>query len=121
MGDELFPRKDGQLMTSDIDYVDVWRVRTCELFVCIYSSAHPSTITVFVDVLHLCGHLTCFCCCFVSLCGRFVSLCCVLFSGDGSPAGLGEGEEHRCVQLQHPAAGETSRSVQGAPCCQSGE
>ena len=71
MGDELFPRKDGQLMTSDIDYVDVWRVRTCELFVCIYSSAHPSTITVFVDVLHLCGHLTCFCCYFVSLSGIY--------------------------------------------------
>lgn len=28
MGDELFPRKDGQIVTSDIDYVDVWRVRT---------------------------------------------------------------------------------------------
>ncbi|XP_042370048.1 aldo-keto reductase family 1 member B1-like, partial [Plectropomus leopardus] len=25
MGDELFPRKDGKIMTSDIDYVDVWR------------------------------------------------------------------------------------------------
>lgn len=28
MGDELFPRKDGQIVTSDVDYVDVWRVRT---------------------------------------------------------------------------------------------
>lgn len=25
MGDELFPRKDGKMVTSDIDYVDVWR------------------------------------------------------------------------------------------------
>ncbi|XP_015237969.1 PREDICTED: aldose reductase-related protein 2-like [Cyprinodon variegatus] len=25
MGDELFPRKDGKLLTLDIDYVDVWR------------------------------------------------------------------------------------------------
>ncbi|XP_058501110.1 aldose reductase-related protein 2 isoform X1 [Solea solea] len=25
VGDELFPKKDGQLLTSDIDYVDVWR------------------------------------------------------------------------------------------------
>uniref|UniRef100_A0A146Z0G0 Aldo-keto reductase family 1 member B10 n=1 Tax=Fundulus heteroclitus TaxID=8078 RepID=A0A146Z0G0_FUNHE len=25
MGDELFPKKDGQILTSDIDYVDVWR------------------------------------------------------------------------------------------------
>lgn len=25
VGDELFPRKDGQILTSDIDYVDVWR------------------------------------------------------------------------------------------------
>ncbi|XP_060892400.1 aldose reductase-related protein 2 [Labrus mixtus] len=25
MGDELFPKKDGQMLTSDIDYVDVWR------------------------------------------------------------------------------------------------
>ncbi|XP_023253183.1 aldose reductase-like isoform X1 [Seriola lalandi dorsalis] len=25
MGDELFPKKDGQTLTSDIDYVDVWR------------------------------------------------------------------------------------------------
>ncbi|KAF7658023.1 hypothetical protein LDENG_00018330 [Lucifuga dentata] len=24
-GDELFPKKDGKLLTSDIDYVDVWR------------------------------------------------------------------------------------------------
>lgn len=44
----------------------------------------------------------------------------VVFSGDGSPASLWESEEHWCVQLQHPAAGETSCSVQGAPCCQSG-
>lgn len=27
MGDELFPRHDGKILTSDIDYVDVWRVR----------------------------------------------------------------------------------------------
>ncbi|KAJ4938566.1 hypothetical protein JOQ06_003179, partial [Pogonophryne albipinna] len=25
MGDELFPKKDGKMLTSDIDYVDVWR------------------------------------------------------------------------------------------------
>ncbi|CAG5958382.1 unnamed protein product, partial [Menidia menidia] len=25
MGDELFPKKDGKVLTSDIDYVDVWR------------------------------------------------------------------------------------------------
>ncbi|XP_035983019.1 aldose reductase-related protein 2 [Fundulus heteroclitus] len=25
MGDELFPKKDGKILTSDIDYVDVWR------------------------------------------------------------------------------------------------
>lgn len=25
MGDEFFPRKDGQILTSDVDYVDVWR------------------------------------------------------------------------------------------------
>lgn len=25
MGDELFPRKDGKIVTSDVDYVDVWR------------------------------------------------------------------------------------------------
>ncbi|XP_041852817.1 aldose reductase-related protein 2 isoform X1 [Melanotaenia boesemani] len=25
VGDELFPRKDGMILTSDIDYVDVWR------------------------------------------------------------------------------------------------
>ncbi|KAK2841736.1 hypothetical protein Q5P01_011936 [Channa striata] len=25
MGDELFPRKDGKILTSDVDYVDVWR------------------------------------------------------------------------------------------------
>ncbi|XP_062276111.1 aldose reductase-related protein 2 [Scomber scombrus] len=25
MGDELFPKKDGRMLTSDIDYVDVWR------------------------------------------------------------------------------------------------
>ncbi|XP_044212913.1 aldose reductase-related protein 2 [Thunnus albacares] len=25
MGDELFPEKDGETLTSDIDYVDVWR------------------------------------------------------------------------------------------------
>ena len=44
----------------------------------------------------------------------------VVLVGDGSPTGLWEGEEHRCVQLQHPAAEEASRSVQGATCCQSG-
>lgn len=27
VGDELFPKKDGQMLTSDIDYVDVWRVK----------------------------------------------------------------------------------------------
>lgn len=27
MGDVLYPKKDGQVLTSDIDYVDVWRVR----------------------------------------------------------------------------------------------
>ncbi|KAK2918292.1 aldo-keto reductase family 1 member B1 isoform X1 [Channa argus] len=26
IGDELFPRKDGKILTSDVDYVDVWRV-----------------------------------------------------------------------------------------------
>lgn len=25
MGDELFPMKDGKMLTSDIDYIDVWR------------------------------------------------------------------------------------------------
>lgn len=25
VGDELFPKKDGKMLTSDIDYVDVWR------------------------------------------------------------------------------------------------
>uniref|UniRef100_A0A3Q0S8B8 alcohol dehydrogenase (NADP(+)) n=1 Tax=Amphilophus citrinellus TaxID=61819 RepID=A0A3Q0S8B8_AMPCI len=25
MGDELFPKKDGKIQTSDVDYVDVWR------------------------------------------------------------------------------------------------
>ncbi|XP_070828687.1 aldo-keto reductase family 1 member B1 [Chaetodon trifascialis] len=25
MGDELFPKKDGKMLTSDIDYIDVWR------------------------------------------------------------------------------------------------
>ncbi|XP_034445199.1 aldo-keto reductase family 1 member B1 [Hippoglossus hippoglossus] len=25
VGDELFPKKDGEILTSDIDYVDVWR------------------------------------------------------------------------------------------------
>ncbi|XP_027141039.1 aldose reductase isoform X1 [Larimichthys crocea] len=25
MGDELFPKKDGKIQTSDIDYIDVWR------------------------------------------------------------------------------------------------
>uniref|UniRef100_A0A1A8BM05 NADP-dependent oxidoreductase domain-containing protein n=1 Tax=Nothobranchius kadleci TaxID=1051664 RepID=A0A1A8BM05_NOTKA len=25
MGDELFPKKDGKILTSDVDYVDVWR------------------------------------------------------------------------------------------------
>uniref|UniRef100_UPI0037E8EE5B aldose reductase-related protein 2 isoform X2 n=1 Tax=Semicossyphus pulcher TaxID=241346 RepID=UPI0037E8EE5B len=25
MGDELFPKKDGKMVTSDVDYVDVWR------------------------------------------------------------------------------------------------
>ncbi|XP_074487816.1 aldo-keto reductase family 1 member B1 [Sebastes fasciatus] len=25
MGDDLFPKKDGKMLTSDIDYVDVWR------------------------------------------------------------------------------------------------
>lgn len=29
MGDELFPQKNGQILTSDVDYVDVWRVRRC--------------------------------------------------------------------------------------------
>lgn len=28
MDDKLFPKKDGKTLTSDIDYVDVWRVRT---------------------------------------------------------------------------------------------
>lgn len=26
MGDELFPEKDGKMLTTDIDYVDVWKV-----------------------------------------------------------------------------------------------
>ncbi|XP_070763456.1 aldo-keto reductase family 1 member B1 [Enoplosus armatus] len=25
MGDELFPKKDGKMLTSDMDYIDVWR------------------------------------------------------------------------------------------------
>lgn len=45
----------------------------------------------------------------------------VVFAGDGGPTSLRQGEEHWRVQLQHPAAGETSRSVQGASCCQSGD
>lgn len=38
MGDELFPRKDGKIVTSDVDYVDVWRVRTCSLYACLNNS-----------------------------------------------------------------------------------
>lgn len=30
VADELFPKKDGKILTSDIDYVDVWRVRIHE-------------------------------------------------------------------------------------------
>lgn len=26
VGDELFPEKDGKILTTDIDYVDVWKV-----------------------------------------------------------------------------------------------
>lgn len=26
MGDELFPEKNGEILTTDIDYVDVWKV-----------------------------------------------------------------------------------------------
>lgn len=34
MGDELFPEKDGKMLTSDVDYLDVWRVRKHVLSVC---------------------------------------------------------------------------------------
>lgn len=34
-----------------------------------------------------------------------------VFPGHGGTAGLGEGEEHWRVKLQHPAAGETSDSL----------
>lgn len=27
VGDEQYPMKDGKVLTSDVDYVDVWRVR----------------------------------------------------------------------------------------------
>lgn len=52
--------------------------------------------------------------------GALVFTVTVVFAGDGSPASFREGEEHRSVQLQHPAAGEAARSVQSAPCCQPG-
>lgn len=38
MGDELFPRKDGKIVTSDVDYVDVWRVRRYRLYACLNNS-----------------------------------------------------------------------------------
>lgn len=38
MGDELFPRKDGKIVTSDVDYVDVWRVRRYSLYACLNNS-----------------------------------------------------------------------------------
>lgn len=96
MDDELFPSKDGEMLTSDIDYVDVWRVRThLSHFILVFF--HLSCVDVSTTV-----------CCSWSA------------AGDGSSAGLREGEEHRCVQLQHPAAGEAPCSVQGPPCCQSG-
>ena len=40
MDDELFPSKDGAMLTSDIDYVDVWRVRThvvCLVLQCLFT------------------------------------------------------------------------------------
>lgn len=37
MGDEFFPRKDGKILTADIDYIDVWRVRTHVFFLNVHS------------------------------------------------------------------------------------
>lgn len=43
-----------------------------------------------------------------------------LSAGNGSAERVGKGQKHRCVQFQHPAAGEAACSVQGAACSQSG-
>ncbi|XP_035769357.1 aldo-keto reductase family 1 member B1 [Neolamprologus brichardi] len=44
MGDELFPRKDGKIVTSDVDYVDVWRTLT--LLSCLLQSSHLSPTSI---------------------------------------------------------------------------
>lgn len=49
MGDELFPKKDGQMLTSDIDYVDVWRVRTHTLCFNVHWN-HQSSIACLKNV-----------------------------------------------------------------------
>lgn len=48
MGDELFPKKDGNMLTSDIDYIDVWRVRTCALCVSECTGSTVVYIKIFI-------------------------------------------------------------------------
>ena len=48
MGDELFPMKDGNMLTSDIDYIDVWRVRTHALCVSECTGSTDVHIEIFI-------------------------------------------------------------------------
>ena len=53
MGDELFPKKDGKMLTCDIDYVDVWRVRTHVLFLFACALAPPQLPYTVYAALHI--------------------------------------------------------------------
>lgn len=52
IGDELFPQKDGQPLTSDVDYVDVWRVRAhvLSLFACPLCVCVSTVVDIYINI-----------------------------------------------------------------------
>lgn len=82
--DELFPMKDGKILMSDIDYVDVWQVRKE-----IWDLKNTRTTKKVVE----------------NYCSNTV---CMYMTGDGSPEGLWKSKEYWCVQLHNPTTGKAA-------------
>lgn len=73
--------KDGKILTSDIDYVDVWQVRKE-----IWTLKNTNTI-----IKNYCSYTVC-----------------MYMAGDGSPEGLGQSKKYWCFQLLNPTTGKAA-------------
>lgn len=72
--------KDGKILTSDIDYVDVWQVK---------KETQIQHITKIIK--NYCSYTMC-----------------MYMAGDGSPEGFWQSKEYWCFQLLNPTTGKAA-------------